>query len=144
MTLARAAATAHAVLVLVVVVAPAVVVREAGHRAGGDTGSGDLLLAGTVVGTAAAVLAWRRLTAPGGPPLTDRWIAALAGLGVLAPAATAVPAVVLHWLTGVPGGADLVPLLWGGSLAVAVAAADVVQRRLPRWLSSTASAARTR
>ncbi|WP_100497925.1 hypothetical protein [Geodermatophilus chilensis] len=137
MSLGRTAAAAYAVLVLVVVLAPAVVVRAAGDRGAGAgvVGSADLLGAGAVVGVVAAVVAWRRVSAPGAAGPASRWIAALGALGVLATGATAVPTIALHAVTGVPDGPTLAPVLWAGALAVAVLCAETVRRRLLRWLT---------
>jgi peptidoglycan/LPS O-acetylase OafA/YrhL len=137
MSPARAAAGGYAVLVLAVVLAPAIVVRAAGDRGAGAgvVASVDLLGVGTAVGLVAAVIAWRRLTDPCPASSTSRWIAAFSALGVLATGASAIPAVALYEVTGSPGGAALVPVLWGVALAGAVLCAETVRRRLLRWLS---------
>ncbi|MGY1634428.1 hypothetical protein ACI784_22240 [Geodermatophilus sp. SYSU D01186] len=135
MTLTRAASAAYAVLVLVLVLAPAMVVRAAGARGGaGVVGTSDLLAVSAVTGAAAAVLAWRRLSAPDGADPASRWIAALGALGVLAAGATAVPTVVLH-TAAASTASVLTPGVWGGGLAVAVLAAEAVRGGLVRWLA---------
>ena len=132
----RAAAAAYALLVLGLVLAPALVVRVAGGRGGaGVVDSADLLGVGAVTGVVAAVVAWRRVSAPGAADPASRWIAALGALGVLGAGATAVPTIVLLTITRVPGAATLAPVLWGGALAVAVLGAETVRRRLLRWLT---------
>ncbi|TQN43079.1 hypothetical protein FHU33_2502 [Blastococcus colisei] len=142
MIVSRALALGHSVLVLGAVVTPALVVEHAGDRGGlRAPGDADLIVASVAVGVPAAVLAWRRLHPPASrwQSRTDVWIAALTSFGVLAGAASALPAVVLHATTGLAAlDADAgwrVPAVWAGSQLAAVAAGEATHRAVLRWLA---------
>lgn len=142
MTLPRTLALGYSALVLGAVVAPALVIGQAGERGGLPTREEvDLVGASVAVGVPAALLAWRRVRPPATRERsrTDVAIAALISFGVLAGAASALPAIVLHATTGLAAlDADAgwrVPVVWAGSQLAAVAAGEASHRGVLRWLA---------
>ncbi|TFV57720.1 hypothetical protein E4P41_14125 [Geodermatophilus sp. DF01-2] len=137
MTGVRLAAGGYGLVVALVVLAPALVLRAAARRGGIPAdGTADVLAVSAAVGAVAAVLAWRGVlrTGHGG-----RWGAALAGLGVLAPAAVGLPTLALRTAAWLPADVTtrpwLAPAVWGAGLVVAVLAGAGTQRAVGRWLA---------
>jgi hypothetical protein len=134
----RLAAGGYALVVALVVLAPALALRAAGRRGGiAASGTADVLAVSAAVGAVAAILAWRRVLRTGNG---GRWTGALAGLGVLAPAAAGLPTLGLRTAAWLP--AELAtrpwftPAVWGAGLTVAVLAGAGTQRAVGRWLSA--------
>lgn len=140
MTGPRSAAGGYALIVALVVLAPALVLRAAARRGGiPATGTADVLAVSAAIGAVAAVLAWQGvLRAEDG----GRWAGALAGLGVLAPAAVGLPTLALRTVAWLPADLTtrpwLAPAVWGGGLALAVLAGAGTQRWVGRRLTTGA------
>lgn len=137
------AAAGYAALVVAVLVAPSLVLDDATARGGAARGPGfDLVVVSALIGVAYAGAMLRSLARHGrdGERAADWWLSALHGLLVLALAASALPAAVLH--TTSPLHARVVDaewpvlLAWAAVLAVAMVMAEGARRWSLRWLAA--------
>ncbi len=138
------AAAGYGVVAVVVVVAPALII-DSTATGGGVAPSWqalDLLAVSAVLGLGYGILCYRRLrrqsTMTRSRP--NVWIAAMHALVALALLSSVLLAVVLHQLGSLQaplaGQEWSLLVLWGGVQAGAIAAAEVVERGVFRWLTS--------
>jgi hypothetical protein len=137
------AAAGFAAAVVAVLLAPSLVLDGATARGGASRAAGiDVIVVSALVALPyAAVVARRlgRLRSPGERE-ADRWLSSLHGLVVLALAASALPAVVLHETSllhaRVVDAEWPVLLSWAALLGLAVLVSEGTRRLSARWLAA--------